>query len=274
MSEIISFPQKVLRGCGLDVHKSLIYATIDGVGITKETRVFDSFTEDLELLRDWLLENGITDVAMESTGVYWKPVFNVLEAHLNVLLVNARHIKNVPGKKTDKKDSEWLTKLLLSGLLENSFIPPRIIRDLRDLSRYSQKIQQQISAEKNRIHKQLQDANIKVSSVMSDLFGVSGREMLEMMAEGVVDPESLANCAKGSLRSKKELLKKALNGNIQEHHCFMISTHLQIIKQLQLRVVELEQRMDSLLDSYQQECDLVQTIPGLKKKVLEKSSQK
>ena len=169
--EQISFEQVIERGCGIDIHKSILVATIRGLGIVEETRTFDGFTHSIEALRDWLKENGITHVAMESTGVYWKPVYNILESDFEILLVNARHIKNVPGHKTDKKDSKWITKLLLSGLLKGSFIPPRHIRELRDLTRYKRKIIEQIASEKNRIHKLLEDANIKLSSVVSNLSG-------------------------------------------------------------------------------------------------------
>ena len=138
----IEFEQVVARGCGIDVHKSLIVATIKGTGIEEETRNYDGFTESIEDMRDWLLDKGVTHVAMESTGVFWKPIYNILEPDFEILLVNARHIKNVPGHKTDKKDSKWIAKLLLSGLLKGSFIPPKNIRELRDLTRYKRKIVQ------------------------------------------------------------------------------------------------------------------------------------
>ena len=145
----ITFDQVVSKGCGLDVHKETVVASIAGDGIKPETKTFKTFTQELEKLRDWLKENGITHIAMESTGVYWKPIYNVLEFDFEILLVNARHIKNVPGKKTDKKNSEWICKLLLSGLLSGSFIPEKPIRELRDLTRYRKKVVQQIVAEKN-----------------------------------------------------------------------------------------------------------------------------
>jgi transposase len=152
---VVEFEQIVLRGCGLDVHEKTVVATIDGEGIVKETRTFDTYTSSLRDLRDWLQSNAVTHIAMESTGVYWKPVFNILEEHFKVTLVNARHIKNVPGRKTDKKDSQWICKLLLAGLLKASFIPEERIRQLRDLNRYSTKLTQQLAAEKNRVQKVL-----------------------------------------------------------------------------------------------------------------------
>jgi transposase len=164
----------VERGCGLDVHKKTVVACIDGKGIKHEIRTYPTMTNDLLKLKEWLKENSITHVAMENTGVYWKPVFNILEDSFEVILVNARHIKNVPGRKTDKKDSEWMCKLLRNGLVKGSFIPPKEIRELRDLTRYRKKLVEGIAAEKNRIQKVLEDGNIKLTSVLSDLFGVSG----------------------------------------------------------------------------------------------------
>ncbi len=159
MKDTVTFEQIVERGCGIDVHKKVLVATIKGTGIKEETRTFSSFTASIEQLREWLKEHTITHVAMESTGVYWKPVYNILEEDFDIILVNARHIKNVPGRKTDKKDSKWIAKLLISGLLKESFIPPKPTRELRDLTRYRRKIVNQISSEKNRIQKILEDAN-------------------------------------------------------------------------------------------------------------------
>jgi len=172
--EAIKFEQIIKIGCGIDVHKDLIVATIRKGNDEYETQEFNSFTSSLKCLRDWCKKHQVSHVAMESTGVYWKPVFNILEEDFEVILVNARHVKNVPGHKTDKKDSIWLSKLLLSGLLKGSFIPKVEFRDLRDLVRYRKKVVEQISREKNRIIKILEDANIKLSSVLSNVDG-SGR---------------------------------------------------------------------------------------------------
>ena len=166
------------RGCGLDVHKETVVACIMGTGIRKEIRTYTAMTNDLLRLKGWLQEAGITHVVMESTGVYWKPVFNILEDHFEVILVNARHVKNVPGRKTDVQDSEWLCRLLRSGLLKGSFIPPRGIRELRDLTRYKRKLIQTMVAEKQRVEKVLEDANIKLSSIASDTFGASGKRII------------------------------------------------------------------------------------------------
>jgi len=169
------------RCCGLDVHKEVIVATImigTGKTLQKETKTFSSMTDDLINLKNWLQDQQITTAAMESTGVYWKPVFNILGNCFDLLLVNARHVKNVPGRKTDVSDSEWLCKLLKNGLLENNFIPPEKIRNLRDLSRYRKKIIHMIVAEKNRLLKVLESANIKLGSILSDVFGVSGMKII------------------------------------------------------------------------------------------------
>jgi transposase len=167
------------RAAGLDVHKETVVASVMGSGIKKETKTFATMTNDLIRLKQWLKERGITHVAMESTGVYWKPIFNILEDTFEVMLVNARHVKNVPGRKTDVKDSEWLCKLLRSGLITGSFIPPKEIRELRDLTRYKKKLIQAVASEKQRIEKILEDANIKLSSIASDIFGVSGIIIIE-----------------------------------------------------------------------------------------------
>ena len=172
-------------GCGLDIHKETVVVCMEGRGIKKEIRTHSTFTNDLVKLKEWLKGNGITHVAMESTGIYWKPVYNILEEDFEVVLVDARHIKHVPGRKTDVCDSEWLCKLLRNGLVKDSFVPERDMRELRDLTRYRKKLVQAISSEKNRVQKILDDANIKLSSVVSDTFGVSGNEIREALEMGI-----------------------------------------------------------------------------------------
>jgi transposase len=216
----------VERGAGLDVHKATVVACIMGMGIRKEIRTYTTMTNDLLRLKEWLRGHGITHVAMESTGVYWKPVFNILEDAFEVILVNARHVKNVPGRKTDVKDSEWLCKLLRSGLVRGSFIPPKEVRELRDLTRYKRKLIQTITFEKQRVEKILKDANIKLSSIASDTFGASGRRAVEEIMKGELAPEAMADLSKGRLRNRKEELKEALVGNMEDHHRFMIQVHL------------------------------------------------
>jgi len=190
----------VERACGLDVHKETVVACIMGDGLKKEIRTYSTMTNELLSLKEWLKENGITHVAMESTGVYWKPVFNILEDSFEVILVNARHIKHVPGRKTDVQDSEWLCRLLRNGLVRGSFIPPKDIRELRDLTRYRRKLVQTISAEKNRIQKVLEDANIKLSSVVSDTSGVSSSKIIDELIKGELTIEEMSCLAKGKLK--------------------------------------------------------------------------
>lgn len=259
----ILFEQVINRGCGIDVHKENLVATIRGDGIKEECRTFSSFTEDLLICRNWLKEQRITHVAMESTGVYWKPVFNILERDFTVILVNARHIKNVPGHKTDKKDSAWITKLLLSGLLKGSFIPPQSIRDLRELYRYKRKLLQQGSSERNRLQKVLEDANIKLSSVVTDVFGKTGTLIINALIDGLTDPDLLANFARGSLVKKRKLLSQALYGNISMHHRYMLAASMTILADIDRMISKVDQKMSEYLQGYAQEWSLLQTIPGV-----------
>ena len=252
------------KGCGLDVHKETVVACVMGNGIKKEIRTFSTMTGDLFQLKEWLSEKGITHVAMESTGPYWKPVFNVLEDSFEVILANARHIKNVPGRKTDVKDSEWICKLLRSGLLAASFVPPKTIRELRDLTRYRRKLTQAITSEKNRVQKVLEDANVKISSVVSDTFGVSASRMIEAIMAGRLDTEAISDLAVGKLKVKKEELKKALVGKFQAHHRFMIQASLDHIESLEKIITGLDQEINRKLKDYHHEFELLQTIPGVK----------
>lgn len=254
----------VEKGCGLDVHKETVVACIMGEGIKKEIRTYSAMTNDLLKLKEWLKETGVTHVAMESTGIYWKPVFNILEDGFEVVLVNARHIKNVPGRKTDVKDSEWLCKLLRNGLVKGSFVPPKDIRELRDLTRYKRKLTQAISAEKNRVQKVLEDANIKLSSVVSDTFGVSGSEIIDALIRGGLSIDEMCDLSRGKLKKKREQIKEALVGNFQEHHKFMIKASLEHIKSMERIISELDSEIDKKLERYRQEYDLLQTIPGVK----------
>lgn len=264
---IIGFEQVVERGCGIDVHKSLIVSTIRGKGINEETRSFDGFTQSIEEMRDWLKANQITHVAMESTGVYWKPVFNILEADFEVILVNARHIKNVPGQKTDKKDSKWIAKLLLSGLLKGSFIPPVGIRELRDLTRYRRKVIQQEASEKNRIQKILEDANIKLSSVVSDMSGVTATKIISMMIDGEDNLEELVKLRHGKMKATEEELTMSLKGNLTEHHKFMLNTIKKSIEDKENLIAEIDKRIDQQLEKCELKADaeLLESIPGVGK---------
>jgi transposase len=265
-SKKVEFDQLIKRGCGLDVHKETVVATVKGEGIQEETRTYETFTSSLKDLKRWLRYKKVTHVAMESTGVYWKPVFNILGEHFEILLVNARHIKNVPGRKTDKADSQWICKLLLSGLLKGGFVPPEQIRELRDLSRYKTKLIQQASAEKNRIHRILEDANIKLSSVLSDTTGVVATKLIDGIIAGRKDLDRLiAENYHGKLKASKELLKKALEGRVTAHHIFMLKQIKVNLAHLERQVEMLDKEMDNKLEEFNEQVNLLQTIPGVGK---------
>jgi transposase len=203
---------------------------------------------------------------MESTGVYWKPVFNILEDEVSVMLVNARHIKNVPGRKTDKLDSEWICKLLLSGLLKASFIPPQQVRDLRDLSRYATKLTGQLASEKNRVQKILEDANIKLSSVLSDTSGVVSTKLLNGIIDGRTDLKELIDESYHKrLKASKATLLEALTGRLTGHHRFMLRQIWSHMEELEKHIKEIERQMDTLLADANEEIELLQTIPGVGK---------
>ena len=265
MEEKVEFEQVVEKGCGLDVHKENVVATIRGKGIVTQTRSFSTYTSSLISLRDWLLKHGITHVAMESTGVYWKPVYNILGDHFKIILVNARHVKNVPGKKTDQNDSQWLAKLLIAGLLKGSFIPNRNIRELRDLVRYKTKLTNQISSEKNRIIKILEDANIKLSSVLSDVFGVTGQKILKDIIAGDYQPEKLLYHVHGKVQKSREEIKEAITGNVTEHHRFMLQTLLESIEKIEDTIVKLDFQIGKQTAEYGIELELLDSIPGVDK---------
>jgi transposase len=263
---VIEFEQVVERGCGMDVHKDLIVATIQGKGIKMQTKSFNAFTSSLIKLKDWLLKNGITHVAMESTGIYWKPVFNILGDDFAVLLVNARHVKNVPGHKTDKRDSRWLSKLLLSGLLKGSFIPERPIRELRDLTRYKTKLTNQVSAEKNRFQKILEDANIKLSSVLNDVFGATGTKIINhILGQENYRPEELLQYVHGKVKSSREDIKEALTGYITTHHRFMLKTIMRNIARIESTIAEIDTQIEGCIEPYKAERELLKSIPGVGK---------
>lgn len=263
--QVITFEQVVERGCGMDVHKETVVASVSGADIKSETRTFTTYTNDLYELRDWLKALNVTHIAMESTGIYWKPVFNILEEDFEILLVNARHVKNVPGHKTDKKDSKWIAKLLLSGLLKASFVPPRDIRDLRDLFRYRRKLTSQATAERNRFEKILQDANFKISNVISDIFGVTGTKLMDALLEDNYDFDELLKLCHKRIRAKKEQLKEALVGKLTSHHKFMIRTLRKSLDNIQQLIDEVDRQIDEQTKNYTVELELLRTIPGVSK---------
>jgi transposase len=259
----------VQRACGLDVHQASITACIMRQGIERQIKTFGTMTSELLELKQWLKENQITHIAMESTGVYWKPVFNILtEEDWQLLLVNARHIKNVPGHKTDTQDSEWICKLLRAGLLKGSFIPPEDIRQLRDLTRYRKKLQHQVQNEKNRVHKILQEANIKLTSVLTDIFGATGMKILNALAKGVTDPVKLSNYfdEHGRVSHKKGQAKEALTGRFTSHHRFMLHKMLQYLGFLEQQIQDIERQTEQHLQKYQQQVEQLTTIPGIQQK--------
>jgi len=263
----IEFDQVIEKGCGIDIHKSILVPTVRGKGIKTETRSYDAFTESIEQLRDWLKSLGITHVAMESTGVYWKPVYNILEQDFEIVLVNARHLRNIPGNKTDKKDSQRIAKLLLAGLLKGNFIPPKTVREMRDLTRYKRRIIEQMASEKNRIHKFLEDANIKLSSVVSNMSGATATKIIDAMIEGEGKPEELAKLRHGKMKASEQELIVALTGNLTEHHKFMLKMVKQSIKDKELLIKELDKQIDNKLKENEMVLDagLLSTIPGIDK---------
>ena len=244
--EQVTFDYVIERGAGIDVHKEQITVTVQGKGFPRQTKEFPTFTKNLLELRSWLKKLNITHVAMESTGIYWKPIYNILEEDFKILLVNARHVRQMPGHKTDKKDSKWLCKLLLAGLLKGSFIPPVKIRELRDLVRYKTKLIHNRTQEKNRILKTLEDANIKLSSVLSDVFGVSGTQITDALLNGEEDEKKLASMAKGKLSNKITQLELSVTGKMTDHHRFM----LKILKENIEKINETINQIDEQLNHY------------------------
>ena len=257
----------VERAAGLDVHQASIVACVligrPGQKPHKEVRHFGTMTADLEALRDWLQELGVTHVGMESTGVYWKPVHNILEGHFTLIVANAHPIKAVPGRKTDVKDAEWIADLVRHGLVQPSFVPPPEIRELRDLLRQRRTLAETLATERNRTLKLLETANIKLSSVATDVFGVSGTAMLKALVEGEMTPEAMAELAKGRLRTKLEPLVKALQGRLTEHHRFLLRLHLRRLDEIDRDVAELEARIAEQMRPFRRHVRLLKQIPGV-----------
>lgn len=260
------------RACGLDIHKKNVVATIMGSDLAKETRTFSSFTRDLEALKEWLESMKIESVAMESTGVYWKPVYQILESgNFELLLVNARHMKNVPGKKTDVKDSEWICSLLRAGLLRGSFVPVKETRYLRELVRYRKKQVQAIASEKQRMQKILEDANIKLSSVVSDISGVTATEMIDELIKGKKTAKEISELGKGKLKAKLEDLEKSLEGHFTNHHKFMMKTIIKKINATAEIIEELDEEIKSRneVQEEKEDIELLKTIPGVGQRTAE-----
>lgn len=257
------------RCCGLDVHKKTITVCV----LTpekKEIRTFGTMTEELLKLTDWVLDNNCTHVAMESTADYWKPIYNLMElTDLKLLVVNSQHVKAVPGRKTDVKDAEWIASLLRHGLLQGSFIPSRDHRELRELVRYRRSLVQERSREVNRIQKILEGANIKLSSVVSDVVGVSGKLMLNELCKGIEDPKVLAQFAKGTMRKKIDQLEKALQGLVGPHQKLILASQLSHIEFLDQQLEQISQEIEKRMRPFEKDLELLDTIPGIGRKTAE-----
>jgi len=265
----VTFP----NSSGLDVHKKSVTACVmvakRGGGVRPETRTFKTTTVELQALAAWLHEHEIEQVVMESTGVYWKPIFNILSPDFDVWLVNARHVSQVPGRKTDVSDAEWLTSLMRHGLVSKSFIPDVEQRDLRDLTRYRTRLLDERASAANRLHKVLEDANIKITSVLTDVQGVSARLMLEAIIQGRTDVEQLAELAKGRLRNKIPDLVEALFGQVRSHHRFMLQETLNHIDELNARIASLDQRIQELVAPDEAIITRLMAIPGVGRRIAE-----
>ena len=272
----------VERCAGVDIGKDEVVACVRtpdaGGGRRKETRTFPSFTGDVESMAEWFTAEGVTEVVMEASGSYWKPVWYVLEEWgFELKLVNAAHVKILPGRKSDVLDAEWLAELLEHGLLRGSFVPPPVIRELRDLTRYRKRLVQAHTSEVQRIHKTMEDAGIKLDSVASDSLGVSGRLMLKGLVAGERDPEVLAELAKGRLRKKVPELRRSLRGRFGEHHALLVGMCLDHIDHLEAAIAKLDERVDARFAADQSDAgvpferarDRLATIPGVGKRAAE-----
>jgi len=267
----------VERCAGIDVHQAQLRVCVRvpgerrgrNGGRVEEFATFGTTTPDLLELSEWLSQRGVTHVAMEGTGVYWKPVYYVLEASFDMWLVNAQHVKNVPGRKTDTTDAAWLCRLLEHGLLRKSFVPPPEIRELRDLTRYRKSLIRERAAEVNRLHKVLEDAGVKLATVATDIMGVSGRAMLAALVDGTTDPETLAQLAKTRLRSRLPELRKALDAKFREHHGFLVSQILAHVDYLDEAIGQVDERITGALEPSQAAMTVLLSIPGVQRRTAE-----
>lgn len=259
--------------CGLDVHQKSVTACVLSLTPTgqrqKELRTFDTMTDGLLALSDWLVSAGCTHVAMESTGVYWKPIFNLLEGTFHLLVVNAQHIKAVPGRKSDVRDAEWIADLLQHGLVRGSYIPDRAQRELRELTRYRTALVREQAREFNRLAKVLEGANIKLASVVSTMTGQSVRAMLEALVAGTTDPAVMADLAKGRLRSKRAELERALAGRLRPHQQFMLAEQMVHVDCLEEAIARLSVEIKSRLQPVEVELERLDTIPGVARNTAE-----
>ncbi len=261
------------RCCGLDVHKRLVVACVligpPGHPVEKEIRTFETMTGDVLELSDWLLSRGVTHIALESTGVYWKPIWNLLEDTFTLLLVNAQHVKAVPGRKTDVRDAEWLAELLRHGLVTGSFVPDRPQRELRELIRYRTSLVRERATVVNRIQKTLEGANIKLASVATDILGKSGRQILEALTLGATDAPELAQLARGRLRDKIPQLERALAGRFGPHQRFLLAEHLALLDALEASLERVSAEIAERVRPFDEAIERLQTIPGVGRRVAE-----
>jgi transposase len=262
------------RCCGLDVHKETVVACVVVPGASgkhprKEIRTFKTMTADVLELGEWLTTEGVTHVALESTGVYWKPIWNLLESSFTLLLVNARHSKQVPGRKTDVRDCEWIADLLRHGLLHASFVPDRPQRELRELTRYRTTLIRERAAERNRIQKTLEGAGIKLGDVASDVLGLSGRRMLEALVGGTSDPASLADLAVGSLRTKLPQLERALTGQVSSHQRFLLAQQLAHLDGLDELIERVSQEVADRLGPFHDQIERLDAVTGIGRRTAE-----
>ncbi len=261
------------RCCGIDVHKREVQACVlvsaPGGRVRQEQRAFATTTDALLALADWLVAEGCTHVAMESTGVYWKPLYNVLDGQVEILVVNAQHIKAVPGRKTDVKDAAWIAGLLRHGLLRPSFIPDRAQRELRELTRYRTSLVQEKAAEVNRLQKTLEGGNIKAAGIATDIMGKSGREMLDLLVAGETDPVVLAQCARGRMKEKIPQLERALDGRFGPHQRFLVARQVAHIDFLDRAIEEVSTEVATRMTPFEEEIALLDTIPGVGRETAE-----
>jgi transposase len=261
------------RCCGLDIHKKTVVACLLGPGpdgaLRRETRTFGTMTDELLALADWLRAAGCSHVAMESTGVYWKPIWNLLESEFALLLANAQHVKRVPGRKTDVKDAEWLADLLRHGLLQGSMVPDRAQRELQEVTRYRASLVAERAAEVNRLQKTLEGANIKLASVAANIVGVSARQMLTALVAGEEDPRALAHLAQGRLRDKLPALERALAGRVGPHQRFLVARQLAHVDFLEASIAQVSAEIAERLRPFAATLERVQTIPGVGQRTAE-----
>jgi transposase len=255
---------------GLDIHQRTVVAcarVVAGSSVTHDRRTFGTTTADLEALRDWLTAHGCTHVAMESTGVYWKPIWQILEGRFELVLANARHIRAIPGRKSDVNDATWIADLLAHGLIRGSFVPPAPVQELRDLTRTRKQLVREIAQHTLRIQKTLEHANLKLTGLLSNILGVSGRAILQALVAGEQDPERLADLVHGRLKASRAELVAALHGRVTAHHRFLLQLHLTHVETLERAVHEVEARLGEALAPFRTALDRLITMPGVSETV-------